>query len=132
MTEPTPCPCGSGKPYSDCCEPLISGAQTAASPEALMRSRYTAYTLGRGDYLHETWHPTTRRGELDLGEPVSWLGLKILRTEDGGVTDSRGLVEFVARYRVEGRAHRLHEISRFQRRRGRWVYVDGEPGPTAR
>lgn len=100
--------------------------------EQLMRSRYTAYTLGRLDYLRETWHPTTRRSDLDRSESVTWLGLKVLHTEAGGADDDRGLVEFVARYKIAGRAHRLHEISRFHRRGGRWLYVDGETGPTDR
>ena len=97
-----------------------------------MRARYSAYTQGRADYLSATWHPTTRRQTLDLDEPVTWLGLKVLRTEAGGPQDRDGKVEFVARYKVDGQAHRLHEISRFLRREGRWFYVDGEPGPTAR
>jgi SEC-C motif-containing protein len=27
---------------------------------------------------------------------------------------------------VNGRAHRLHEVSRFVRENGKWFYVDGE------
>jgi SEC-C motif-containing protein len=34
-------------------------------------------------------------------------------------------VEFVARYKIAGKAYRLHEISRFVRYEGRWYYVDG-------
>ena len=131
MTDTDTCPCGSGRTLSDCCGPFIDGAATPQTAEQLMRSRYTAYTLARADYLHATWHPTTRRGELGLDEPVRWLGLKILRSEQGGPNDDRGLVEFVARYKVDGRAHRLHEVSRFQRRDGRWLYVDGETGADA-
>ena len=91
-----------------------------------MRSRYTAYTLGRGDYLVSTWHPTTRRQGVDLDEEVKWVGLKIVRTQDGGPNDKEGMVEFVARYKVGGRAHRMREVSRFVRRDGRWFYVNGE------
>ena len=94
-----------------------------------MRSRYTAYTLHRADYLTRTWHPTTRRRNLDVDEALKWLRLEILRTEAGGPDDAEGLVEFVARYKVAGRAYRLHEISRFKKRDGQWFYVDGEPGP---
>lgn len=130
MDKNDPCPCGSGHPLEGCCGRFTDAHEQPATAEQLMRSRYTAYTLGREDYLRETWHPTTRRQDLKLDEPVTWLGLKILRTEAGGVTDNHGLVEFVARYKVAGRAHRLHEISRFQRRNGRWVYVTGEAGPS--
>jgi len=91
-----------------------------------MRSRYTAYSLGREDYLRTTWHPTTRRRKLGLEESLKWIGLEIVRTRGGGPDDAEGKVEFIARYKVGGRAHRLHETSRFVRRNGRWLYVDGE------
>lgn len=94
-----------------------------------MRSRYTAYVLGRADYLQATWHPTTRKSDLDLDSPVTWLGLKIVSTRDGNSTDKEGWVEFVARYKIGGRAHRLHEVSRFVRRDGSWFYVSGEVEP---
>jgi len=94
-----------------------------------MRSRYTAYSLGRGDYLRTTWHPMTRPQDLGLEQPVKWIGLKILQTWNGSPDDVEGKVEFVARYKIGGRAHRLHEISRFERRDGRWLYVDGERLP---
>jgi SEC-C motif-containing protein len=95
-----------------------------------MRSRYTAYTLGRADYLTQTWHPTTRRRDIDVDDSLTWLRLDILRTEAGRAGDTHGLVEFIARYKIAGKAHRLHEISRFQRRDGRWFYVSGENGST--
>ena len=91
-----------------------------------MRSRYTAYTLGQGDYLVSTWHPTTRRQGVDMDEDVKWIRLKIVRTRDGGPKDKEGMVEFVARYKVGGRAYRMREMSRFVRRDGRWFYVNGE------
>lgn len=97
-----------------------------------MRSRYSAYTLARGDYLRATWHPTTRREDLGLDEPVTWLGLEVIRLEAGGNEDQEGHVEFLARYKIGGRAHRLHEVSRFVRRNGQWLYVSGEPGPSHR
>lgn len=93
-----------------------------------MRSRYTAYTLAREDYLRGTWHPSTRPHSLQLGSAggIRWLGLKILRVEAGGSDDDEGLVEFVARHKVGGKASRLREISRFVREGGTWFYVDGE------
>lgn len=95
-----------------------------------MRSRYTAFVHGREDYLLATWHATTRPIELDLAAPpTQWLGLQILQTERGGAVDREGLVEFVARYKVNGRAGRLHERSRFVREDGRWFYIDGQIGP---
>jgi SEC-C motif-containing protein len=125
MPDRQPCPCGSGHPFSACCGPYLDGTALPETAEALMRSRYTAYTLGDAAYLTATWHPTTRRKDLGLGEPVKWIGLEVLRCEAGGPGDTRGQVEFIARYKLRGRAQRLHEVSRFQRRQGRWYYLDG-------
>lgn len=126
--EVSACPCGSGKPLADCCGPLIAGDSVAQTAEALMRSRYTAYSLGREDYLQTTWHPATRP-DGGACTPARWIGLTIVRTQGGGEGDSEGVVEFVARYKVAGRAHRLHETSRFVRHEGHWCYLDGEVGP---
>ncbi len=99
-----------------------------------MRSRYSAYVLGREAYLLATWHPTTQPASLDLhtGPAARWLGLKIVRREAGGADDDRGVVEFIARFKINGRAERLHEVSRFARDDGRWFYVDGMVQPTRR
>lgn len=92
-----------------------------------MRSRYSAYVLGLEAYLRNTWHPSTCPADLSLdAEGVKWIGLDVRRCERGGPSDEEGIVEFVARYKVQGRAHRLREISRFVRKDGRWHYVDGE------
>lgn len=119
------CPCDSGQPYDACCGPLHAGV-AADTAEQLMRSRYSAYVLGDRDYLLATWHAGTRPREFALDAPgtTRWLGLSIKRHED--IAPDRGLVEFVARYRVGGApAMRLHETSRFVREGGRWYYVDG-------
>ena len=121
------CPCGSGQSYPACCGPYLDHGQPPATAEALMRSRYSAYVLGREGYLLRTWHESTRPGTLDLRDAgtVRWLGLKIVRTEAGGPDDGRGVVEFVARYKIGGKAHGLHETSRFVREGGQWFYLDG-------
>jgi len=92
-----------------------------------MRSRYTAYVLKDASYLLQTWHPSTRPAQLmlDEGEPVTWLGLKVLRSERGGGQDDSGVVEFVARYKPPGAAGRLHEESHFVREHGQWFYLSG-------
>lgn len=121
-----PCPCGSGRSCADCCARFLDGATVAPTAEALMRSRYTAYTLGREDYLRATWHPGTCPADLDLAaEPqLRWLGLEVKKHQMHDA--DHAIVEFVARYKVGGRAHRLHETSRFVREDGRWWYVDGD------
>ncbi len=87
-----------------------------------MRSRYSAYVLGLIDYLMDTWHPSTAPGDLEL-QPVQWLGLEV---RHAAATGDAGVVEFVARCRVNGRAERMHETSRFVREGGRWYYIDGQ------
>jgi SEC-C motif-containing protein len=116
------CPCG-GISYTACCEPLHRGSPASAAA-ALMRSRYSAYVMKLENYLLATWHPDTHPAMLDLADDnTKWLGLEIKRQQESGDT---AVVEFVARYKVAGRAHRLHEISRFVREDGQWFYVDGE------
>ncbi len=121
----TLCPCGSNKPYSDCCARYVIGGEPAQSAEVLMCSRYTAYTLRNEDYLLSTWHPSTRPAALGLADeaPTKWLGLEVKRREQHDA--NHAVVEFVAHYKVNGRAHRLHETSRFVREAGRWFYLDG-------
>ena len=128
---PNPCPCrieeGSDLVYADCCGRYHAGALALQAPdaEALMRSRYSAFVLSLVDYLLATWHPSTRPNELTLNEPgLKWLGLNVVafRVQD----QTHATVEFVARSKAGGRAHRLHEVSRFVLENGRWFYVDGD------
>jgi SEC-C motif-containing protein len=89
-----------------------------------MRSRYTAYVLGDAAYLLATWHPGTRPAEVAPEPGTRWLGLEVRARREVDATHAE--VEFVARYRVQGRGGRLHERSRFVREDGRWLYVDGD------
>lgn len=135
-TEPAPragsgaCPCGSGRAYEACCGALHdafarTGALTAPDAQALMRSRYTAYTLDLIEYLLASWHPDTRPASLERGVPdLKWLGLEV-RGHARQDADHE-TVEFVARSKFGGRAQRMHEISRFVRERGVWLYLDGQ------
>lgn len=123
---PTSCPCDSGAAFAACCSRYVDGGALPATATQLMRSRYVAYVLQREDYLLRTWHVDTRPPTLDLAqEAVKWLGLKVLRTQAGNADDREGVVEFVARYKVGGKATRLHETSRFVREGDQWLYVDG-------
>ncbi|MBE9139355.1 YchJ family protein [Nodosilinea sp. LEGE 07088] len=127
------CPCGSGQPLTQCCQPYLSGRVYAPTAAALMRSRYTAYHQGNIDYLVATHHPTQRFGGQRAAitqsmATTTWLGLRILATEAGQTTDSRGTVEFIAYY-SDPKPGQVHERSRFVRQRDRWFYVDGDPLP---
>lgn len=124
------CPCGRtgarGRPvaFPDCCGRYLDQATPAPDAEHLMRSRYSAFVLGRVDYLQASWHPSTCPADLALEPDVKWLGLVVKRHR---VIDAdHAEVEFVARSRVAGRGQRLHETSRFVREGGRWFYVDGD------
>ena len=121
-----PCYCDSGLPLSQCCQPLLHNEQQATTAVALMRSRYSAYTLGDEDYLLRTWHSSTRPTQLDLHHnPQNWQRLKIIDTATGQAVDNSGEVEFIAIYKINGRAERLHERSRFAREGQQWRYIDG-------
>ncbi|MFV8606798.1 YchJ family metal-binding protein [Ralstonia pseudosolanacearum] len=129
------CPCGAGA-YGRCCGPFHAGDAAPATAEQLMRSRYSAYVLHDTAYLRRTWHPSTCPTDLERSEAdtpaTRWLGLDVKRHAQQDPTHAT--VEFVARYKVGGRAHRLHETSRFVRLdasgaespQGRWLYVDGD------
>ncbi len=123
------CPCGglpAGAALGDCCLPLLEGARTADTAEALMRSRFTVFVLHDADYLFRTWHPRTRPTDTQPDPEVEWTSLDILDTVDGGVCDQMGVVEFAAHYRENGRPGTMRERSSFAVRAGRWFYVDGE------
>ncbi|HWS52341.1 MAG TPA: YchJ family metal-binding protein [Microbacterium sp.] len=126
-----PCPCFSGDRFDRCCGPVIAGA-AAPTAERLMRSRYTAFALGRADHLLASWHPSTRPRSMELEDDVEWRRLVIVDTERGGPFDRDGVVEFEAHWRTAGARGILHERSRFVREDRRWLYVDGDVAPAAK
>lgn len=124
---PCPCPCDPARHYGACCGRWHAGALHLQAPdaEALMRSRYSAYVLGLTDYLRDTWHANTRPAAAIPFEPgLRWLGLEVRRHRV--IDEDHAEVEFIARSKLGGRAHRLQETSRFVREAGRWFYVDGD------
>ena len=128
MTPTDPCPCGRTdarrKPlaFVQCCGPFIAG-QPAPDAQSLMRSRYTAYVIGDEAYLRATWQPDTCPADVGADPSTRWLGLEVRDTKS--LDADHAEVEFVARYRMQGRGGRLHERSRFRRdAHGHWLYVD--------
>lgn len=99
--------------------------RSATTAERLMRSRYSAHVLGRWNHLWVTWHPRTRP-ELVEEDGLRWTGLQVIATSRGEAGDSDGVVEYRATYRDGATPGALHERARFQRRAGRWLYVDGD------
>ena len=125
----TTCPCGRASAKGQtlsleaCCGPYHAG-QAAPDAERLMRSRYSAFVRGDVAYLLATWHASQRPATLALETAAQWLGLEIKQHRVTGIDTAE--VEFVARFRVGGKAVRQHERSRFVREDGRWFYVDGD------
>ncbi len=122
------CPCGSEIDYSDCCGVYLSDEQIPASPEAMMRSRYTAYSLANIAYISNTMRGKPLIGFVEVvarswAERVIWLGLKIIAVRIG--TPDQGYVEFIARYLEGEQLKSICEISEFHRLDGKWFYVDG-------
>lgn len=126
------CPCGSGAELEACCGPIIDGAP-APTAEALMRSRYSAFSLGRIEHLDRT-HAPEIRDDFDHAEAersaqeVTWKGLQINRAEEfkGDDGEETGVVEFTARFERHGEEFIHRERSQFRKIDGRWMYLDGE------
>ena len=132
--DPTaPCPCGSNNSFDACCGPIIAGAP-AATAEALMRSRYSAFTLEEFDHIENT-HGAGIRADFNrsaaesVANDAHWLGLKILNVTGGGGGDEAGTVEFVTRFKKRGEEYSHHELASFLREEGSWMYVEGSMNP---
>lgn len=132
------CHCGSGATLETCCLPYIRGEAELPTVEAAIRSRYSAFVMGEVDYILQTHHSETR----DLIDPAEverwsrsseWLGLEIFDTSDGLESDDEGIVNFAARYRLDGKLHDHREESLFRREDGAWRFYSAEeflpPGP---
>ncbi len=133
MSDAIQCPCGSGKDLPSCCG-IYHGGTPAPTAIALMRSRYSAFSLGLGQYLYDTL-AVDQRKDFDLEEfnashgETKWMGLEIRQIEDGGLDDETGSVEFVARYKVQKDIIAHHELAEFKRQDGLWVFADCEMNP---
>jgi SEC-C motif domain protein len=130
MPSPNLCPCGSGQLFVICCEPFISEKKDATTAQALMRSRYTAFTQANVDYLMRSHSAKTRpikeRKSIEKWVmSVVWIGLTIIKTQAGEASDEIGYVEFKALYLENGKPEQIHEKSLFQRENGKWMYVSG-------
>ncbi|WP_221323580.1 YchJ family protein [Actinoplanes sp. L3-i22] len=114
------CPCGSPA-YAQCCGPLHDG-KPAENPQALMRSRFSAFALDLSDYVLATWHPDTRPETLESDPGLRWVRLEVLESTGGTLFDAEGTVTFRAHFRDDGTPGVLDEKSRFVRHHARWVY----------
>ncbi len=128
------CKCDTGKPYSECCEPVIRGLKKVDHAVDLMRARYTAYAKHEIDFIMTSLSParlkdTDRKATEEWSHQTDWRGLEIKSTELGGPTDETGKVEFIAKFREKDEDKIHHELSTFIKVNGAWVFEDGKPAP---
>ncbi len=123
------CPCGQNLPFEACCKKYIEGSLNAPTPEALMRSRYSAYTQGEVAYIEQTMQGQPLQ-EFDSEDTktwlkeVKWLGLKVIQAKQK--SEKLGFVSFEARYHYQGKDHAICEKSEFHKINDKWVYVGGK------
>ena len=125
ITSSSSCPCGSGHTYKECCQPLHQG-KPAISAEALMRSRYSAFSLQLNDYLLSSWHPETRPQQLEVESNTLWKRLEILSANNN---ESTGQVHFKATYYENNEWWVLEETSQFRFENDHWLYHSGDYQP---
>ncbi|MCB9481696.1 MAG: YchJ family protein [Desulfobacteraceae bacterium] len=126
------CSCGSGLDYSQCCEPYIKGNVQPETCEALLRARYTAYTMGELDYIYETIHPEQKeqhdsKATKKWADESTWLSFEIIGIKKGQKEDDEGFIEFKVRYRQKLQNITHHEMAYFKKNEGMWYFFDGEP-----
>ncbi len=134
------CPCGSGKEFAVCCEPILSGKTLAPTAEALMRARYSAYATHTVEFLRDSATEEVQKefdavASREWAESATWTGMEVLATAQGGETDDCGIVEFVANYTIDDTPYQHHERSIFTRVAGQWKFADGilvNPDPIRR
>jgi SEC-C motif-containing protein len=123
------CPCGPGRVYLECCGKYLEGNLFAETPEALMRSRYTAFVNNRLDYIERTMAGPALLRYQEQGTKsasVQWCGLEVLQALYDSLNPTIGTVEFIARYRANGVDGFMREKSQFQFENQQWFYVDGD------
>ena len=125
------CPCASGKPFGECCGPILDGSRKAATAAELMCARYSAYAVCNVDFLYASSGPEVRE-EFDekttheWSKSATWQGLEVVETEKGGPDDDEGYVAFVAHYSANGQTCEHREKSYFRKIDGDWRFIDGE------
>ena len=141
--KPLSCPCGSGKPYAECCGRAIEGGEWPATAEALVRARYTAYATHHYPFLVETTLPSRRKEDLtpewleQQTKGVTWERLNIVKTGESILDSGENceLVDFYAYYSMEGSLMQLGERATFRKEEGKLYYADGKrlrPAPMVR
>ena len=124
------CPCGNKSPFIKCCGAIHNNQKNAETAEELMRSRYSAFTTGNGNYLLKSQSIQTREESnkeeiIRWAKSVKWIKLEIINIINGGKKDSTGIVECKAHYRRNFLKYSIHERSKFIQEKGKWYYLEG-------
>ena len=91
-----------------------------------MRSRYSAYVCGAGNYLNQTALPELKSVSPNEMPNVTWNRLEICKVHHGLATHDSGVVEFKAFFYDESdQLQWLWEESQFIKKAGRWYYASG-------
>jgi len=120
------CPCMSGRNYDQCCRVIHLDQPSALQPEQLMRARYSAYVLGKEDFILSSWAFETRPKELFINHRTQWLALKDVIPEPVSAKTNNAAVSFTTIYLEENMLHTLQERSTFIMRSTGWYYLNGE------
>jgi SEC-C motif domain protein len=123
------CPCSSGHAYSECCAPYHRGQREAPTPEALMRSRFSAFALADAAYLWRTLHADHEDRAVPEADALRMLRdqARAHRYMRLSVLEARGdRVLFLAGIFQKGRDVSFVELSRFERQGEGWRYLSGE------
>lgn len=122
------CPCGSKETYEHCCALFLEKNKIANTPEQLMRSRYTAYSLAKIDYIKQTMKDKMLIGFNEIEAKkwalgVTWISLEVIQSYLE--SPNKGFVEFCATFIERDQLKTIHELSEFHKESSHWFYVDG-------
>ncbi len=132
MTNDLACPCAAESCTGIAAENFMK-ADSLPGPEALMRSRYSAYALGLVDYILKTTHPDTAKPskeELeDFSRDTTFQKLDVRDVKESG---DLAFVTFIAYLMQDGRDATFTEESRFEKIGDEWFYHSGTVFPGAK
>ena len=119
------CPCGTNKPFANCCAMIWQQPKLATHPEQIMRARYSAHVKNNMAFIAASWHGLTRPQNMaDVAawnSSCTWLGLKVISSSRNG---NKGKVEFTALYKQGSELNQHHELAEFVFENEQWWYLD--------
>lgn len=128
-----PCPCGSGTKFKRCCLAIHKG-ETAAGPEELVRSRYSAFATGDWRYIVGSTHPAAPQHASDqqiwireirnFCDNTSFEGLDLIAVESD-MQKGQSHVSFRVHLKRGTEDVSFGERSLLRRYKDRWMYLSG-------